>query len=150
MLRERVGRATIVSRPMRPLLLVAAVSASVLAAGCGSDDSFEKANVGKVRTVVTTFAESSSPAACDLLSGTALQDVYGGFNARIPKARANCRRRGASFRGEPVQIQKADVIDEQTAKVSALSKDGTFTYSVTLRRPNKKWLIDEISQHKVR
>jgi hypothetical protein len=132
---------------MRPLLATLAVAALALA-GCG-DDPIEKANIGKVRAVVTQFAESGDASACDLLTGDALVNVYGGFNAPVEKARANCKRRAASFRGEPVTIQKADVIDNQTAKVLALSKDGKFTYSVTVRRPHKKWLIDEINQHKV-
>lgn len=135
---------------MRAFLCVAAfVAAAFGASGCG-DDPVEKANLPRVRAVVTQFAESSDPSACDLLTGVALQDVYGGFNDPVPKARANCKRRGAKFRGEPVKIVKAAVIDSETARVSALSADGKFTYSVTLRRPGKRWLIDEISQHKVR
>jgi hypothetical protein len=139
---------SIVARPMSrkriiPVLLL------VLVAGCG-DDPVEKANIGQVRSVVTRFAEARDASACDLLTGNALVNVYGGFESRPEVAKANCVKKSASFQGEPIKITNAQVIDNVTAKVAALSEDGKFTYSVTVRRPKKAWLIDEINLHKVR
>ncbi len=119
------------------------------AAGCG-DDPVEKANIGKVRAVVTQFAQAGDASACNLLTGDALSNVYGGFGNDPKKSKAACVKRAATFKGEPITITKASVIDNQTAKVNALSKDGKFTYSITVRRPGKTWLIDQITQHKVR
>jgi hypothetical protein len=121
----------------------------VLVAGCG-DDPVEKANIGQVRSVVTRFASAHDASACDLLTGNALTNVYGGFSPDVAKAKAACVRKSAGFKGEPINITKASVIDQQTAKVNALSTDGKFTYSVTVRRPKKTWLIDQITLHKVR
>jgi hypothetical protein len=131
---------------MRRVLALSLVALAI--AGCGSDP-VEKANIGKVRAVVTQFALAHDASACSLLTGDALVNVYGGFTSSPQVAMAKCRRRASAFRGEPITIQKASVIDNQTAKVVALSKDGKFTYNVTVRRPHGKWLIDEINQHKV-
>ena len=121
----------------------------VLVAGCG-EDPVEKANIGQVRSVVTRFAEAGDAGACDLLTGNALVNVYGNFDSLYVVAKANCVKKASGFKGEPIDITKAQVIDNQTAKVNALSTDGKFTYSVTVRRPPKKWLIDQITLHKVR
>jgi ABC-type oligopeptide transport system substrate-binding subunit len=137
------------SLPLTLAVLVAALAVSVALAGCG-DDPLTKANAGKVRSVVLRFAAADDASACDLLTADALRNVYGGFNARVPKARAACVRRSARFRGAPIKIVKLALIDNVTAKVNALSSDGKFTYSVTVRRPGKRWLIDQITLHKVR
>jgi hypothetical protein len=121
----------------------------VLVAGCG-DDPDEKANIGQVRSVVTRFAAAGDASACNLLTGNALVHVYGGFDSPPAVAKANCVKKAGGFKGEPINITKAQVIDNQTAKVNALSTDGKFTYSVTVRRPKKTWLIDQITLHKVR
>jgi hypothetical protein len=132
----------------RTTAVLALAAVAVGAAGCG-DDPVEKANLGKVRAVVNQFAQAGDASACNLLTGDALSNVYGSFSTDINKARANCVKKSAGFKGEPITITKASVIDNQTAKVNALSKDGKFTYSVTVRKPGKTWLIDQITQHKV-
>ena len=118
-------------------------------AGCGSDP-VDKANAGAVRAVVERFASSSDASACDLLTADALSNVYGGFSNNVGRAKANCRKRSAKFRGAPIKITKVIVINNMTARVAALSPDGKFTYGVTVRRPAKRWLIDQITVHKVR
>lgn len=120
-----------------------------MVAGCG-DDPVAKANKGKVREVVLRFALADDASACDLLTADALKNVYGGFGDKLAPARAACRKRSPQFRGEKVKITKLSVVDRQTARVAALSPDGKFTYSVTVRRPGKRWLIDQITVHKVR
>ncbi|MEA2459370.1 MAG: hypothetical protein QOC95_2342 [Thermoleophilaceae bacterium] len=133
----------------RTTAALALVAVAIAAAGCGADP-VEKANIGKVRAVVNQFSQASDASACNLLTGDALSNVYGGFNPDVARARANCVNKSAAFKGEPIDITKASVIDNQTAKVNALSKDGKFTYSITVRRPGKQWLIDQITLHKVR
>ena len=133
---------------MRRLCLVALLLLLPLT-GCG-DDPVEKANRGQVRDVVLKFAEADDASACDLLTAEALRNVYGGFGSKLAKARAACRRRAPKFRGERVKITKLDVIDNETARVAALSADEKFTYSVTVRHPGKRWLIDQVTVHKVR
>lgn len=136
---------------MRARVFVPLLSVLVVAvAGCGGSDPVEKANQGKVRSVVERFALGSDARACDLLTGHALTDVYGGFSDDVGKAQAACRRKAAGFKGEKIKIVKVSVIDNVTAKVNALSLDEKFTYSVTVRRPGKRWLIDQITLHKVR
>lgn len=134
-------------RVLSPLLLAAAVA--VGASACRSDSS-TKANISEVRSVVIQFAAASDARACDLLTGNALVNVYGGFTSPPAVAKAKCVKRSAGFKGEPITITKAQLIDNQTAKVNALSTDGRFTYSVTVRRPRKTWLIDQITLRKVR
>jgi hypothetical protein len=128
-------------------LALAVVAAG--AAGCGGSDPVEKANIGKVRAVVTQFAEAGNASACNLLTSDELSNVYGGFSEDPAVGKAACVKRAAAFKGEPITITNASVIDNQTAKVAALSKDGKFTFSVTVRKPGKRWLIDQITQHKV-
>lgn len=137
---------------MRPLRATAALllsAAALGAAGCG-DDPGRPGDPAKVRALVTRFAAAGDSSACDMLTGAALKNLYGRFNSRIPKARANCVKASAKFGGEPIDITQVEIIDDVTAKVNALGSDGKFTYSVTLRRPHKRWRIDEIHQFKVR
>jgi hypothetical protein len=132
----------------RTLAALALAAVALAASGCG-DDPVTKANIAKVRGVVTRFAEAGDASACNLLTGNALTNVYGAFNPDVAQAKANCVKNSASFKGEPITIVKASVIDNQTAKVNALSKDGKYTYSITVRKPGKTWLIDQITLHKV-
>jgi ABC-type glycerol-3-phosphate transport system substrate-binding protein len=136
-------------RPPRLLAPVALAAVALGAAGCGSDP-IEAANLPQVRSVVERFAAAGDASACDLLTDTALENVYGGFKPNPAAAKKACVKASTAFKGEPVSIQKAAVIDNMTAKVNALSKDGKFTYSITVRRPGKTWLIDQINQYKVR
>jgi hypothetical protein len=133
----------------RITILFVLLSLVLVLGGCG-EDPVDKANAGEVRSVVLRFAAASDASACDLLTAEALRNVYGGFGSKLRKARAACRKRSGQFRGEQVKITKLDVIDNETARVAALSRDEKFTYSVTVRRPAKRWLIDQITLHKVR
>ena len=130
-------------------LATGAVALAVLMAGCG-DDAGTPADRDKVRSVVTQFAEADDAHACDLLTGKALRDLYGGFRDKVPKAHRKCVEKSAEFEGEPVEITKLELVDDVTAKVSALGADKKFTYAITLRKPRKQWRIDEINQYKVR
>lgn len=134
-------------RPHRIIACLALAAVPAGASGCGQSPT-EKANLGQVRTVVTRFAESSDASACGLLTENALVNVYGGLKAQLREARRNCVKRSVNFKGEPVTITQAQLIDNQTAKVNALSKDRKFTYSVMLRRPKRVWRIDQITQFK--
>lgn len=133
----------------RKIAAPALAALAIAAAGCGGDPA-EKANIAKARAVVNQFAQGNDARACDLLTDKALSDVYGGFSEDPSVGKANCVKRAAGFKGEPITIAKASVIDNRTAKVNALSKDGKFTYSITTRKPGKRWLIDQITLHKVR
>lgn len=134
----------------RVLLLLCVLSLSLAVFGCGGEDPTDKAHEADVRSVVLKFAAADDAAACDLLTGEALSNVYGGFSPKVAQARAACRRRSAKFEGARVKITKLDVVDNETARVAALSEDEKFTYSVVVRRPAKRWLIDQITVHKVR
>ena len=130
--------------------LAVSLAAAALLAGCGGDDGAGKVDRQEVESVVTRFAEADDASACDLMTDEGLVAVYGGFTSSPEKAKATCVRKAAKFKGEPVEITEFNPIDSVTAKVGALRKDGQFTYSVTLRRPDERWLIDEINQYRVR
>jgi len=126
-----------------PLLAAAALAVS----GCG-DDASKKVDAKQIRSVVTQFAEANGPKACQLLSPDGVVNVYGSFTQPVTQARANCLARSSSFKGRPVQLTVLKVIDADTVKQGALSKDGKVTYNVTLRKFGPSWRIDEITQHK--
>jgi hypothetical protein len=143
-------------RPPRAiaLLALAAVSLVVALAGCGTSAE-EAANLKRIRALVTSFAESHGPLACHLLTGAQVVKVYGGGGTpapKVPVARAKCVKASASFRGEPIKITNAQIVNDTTAKVNAENQAATFTYTVTLRRGTKKkpWRIDDINQYKVK
>jgi hypothetical protein len=143
-------------RPPRAiaLLALAAVPICVAVAGCGTSAE-EAANLKRIRALVTSFAESHGPQACRLLTGAQVVKVYGGGGTpapKVPVARAKCVKASASFRGEPIKITNAQIVNDTTAKVNAENNAGTFTYTVTIRRGTKKkpWKIDGISQYLVK
>ena len=126
----------------RALPLIAA--AALVLAGCG--DSTPKVDTQQIQSVVRQFAAADGPKACALLSPDGLVNVYGGFTQPVAQARANCLAKSSQFKGEPVKLTVLRVIDQDTAKQGALSKDGKITYNVTLRKFGPSWRIDEISQ----
>jgi hypothetical protein len=131
---------------MVPLALAAL---PFVASGCVS--ARQQEDMKRARAVTTEFAAAHDARACNLLTGRALVKLYGvQLSQPVPVARARCVKRSTVFRGEQVRITDAQPIDDQTIKVTALSKDGTFTYSVTVRRPRNRWLVDDVSQSKVR
>jgi hypothetical protein len=135
---------------MRRSCTAAALAAiAVAVAGCGSSAK-TKANLRDVRAVVTEFALAHDARACDLLTDNAVQDVYGGFTDPIPKARANCRARSRSFRGQAIKITQVNLVNDTTAKVGATSTDGKIGYTVTVRKNGTRWKIDQITQAKVK
>jgi hypothetical protein len=129
--------------------LVLALCAAVLA-GCGTDPK-EKADLGQARSVVERFAGASDASACDLLTNEALVNLYGNFTAAPAKAKANCAKTAARFKGGQIRIIRSEILDDLTAKVVAHSADEKFSYSVNLRRVSgdKPWRIDSISQAKL-
>jgi hypothetical protein len=133
---------------MRRISLIALLA--LAASGCGTSAK-EKADLGQARAVVERFAAAHDASACDLLTNFAVKTVYGNFTAKPARARANCAKKAKGFKGEQVTVVKTSLLDDLTAKVSAHSADGKFTYSVNLRRkgPKKPWRIDQITQAKL-
>jgi hypothetical protein len=127
-----------------------AIACAVALAGCGSDPKVE-AELGQARSVVEHFAGASDASACDLLTDDALVNLYGNFSAPPAKAKANCVKTAAGFKGGQIKIIRSELLDDLTAKVVAHSADEKFSYSVNLRRTSggKPWRIDSIAQAKL-
>lgn len=132
----------------RKTLPIALAALSLAAAGCGDGD--KKIPQKQIEQIVVRFAEADDASACDLLSERALTSVYGGFKKPVGESRKICREASRKFKGAPVKITAFKVLDDDTVKVGALRADGQFTYSVALRRFGKRWLIDDITQERVR
>jgi hypothetical protein len=136
-------------RPWRPIAAVALAALPFGVSGCQS--ARQKEYIESARAVTTQFAAAHDAGACAMLTGRALVKLYGVRpNQPVSVARAKCARSSAAFQGEPVKITDAELIDDRTIKVSAMNEDGTFTYAVTVRRPRDRWLVDEVSQYRVR
>jgi hypothetical protein len=134
---------------MRRSLPVLAVLLSLAAAGCGQSAA-EKRDLATARSIVQRFSEASDASACGFLTNKAVRALYGRFKASAVRSRANCARRGRSFRGEPVEITRAELLDPRTIKVNALDQNGKFSYQVNLRKgPTGRWRIDLVTQAKV-
>ena len=124
------------------------VAGAALAAGGCADDPSRKVDTAQIRSVVHQFAAADGPEACRLMSPKALQNVYGGFSKPVAVSRANCIRRSARFKGQPVTIQSLRVVDPVTVRVGAQNRQKTVSYHVTLRKFGPSWRIDDISQEK--
>jgi hypothetical protein len=136
-------------RPWRPIAAVALAALPLAASGCMS--ATQKEFVENARAVTTRFAAADDARACKMLTGKALVQLYGvQLNQPVRVARARCARSSTAFQGEPVKITDTRLIDDRTVKVTALNEEGTFNYSVTVRRPRNRWLVDEVNQYKVR
>jgi hypothetical protein len=124
----------------------AVLAVAVLASGCGQSAA-EKRDLATARSIVLRFSEASDASACDLLTNKAVRALYGRFKQSAVRSRANCARRSRGFRGEPVEITRAELLDPHTIKVNALAQDGKFTYQVNLRKgPTGRWRIDLVTQ----
>jgi hypothetical protein len=138
-----------VARLMRRTLPVLVVLLGLVAAGCGQSAA-EKRDLATARSIVQRFSEASDKSACDFLTNKAVRALYGRFKAPPGRSRANCARRARAFRGEPVEITRAELLDPRTIKVNALDQDGKFSYQVNLRKgPTGRWRIDLVTQAKV-
>ncbi len=134
---------------MSRYLLVVVVLLGLLVAGCGQSAS-EKRDLAKARAIVHRFSEATDASACGLLTNKAVRALYGKFKASAARSRANCARRSRFFRGEPVEITRAELLGPRTIKVNALDQDGKFSYQVNLRKgPTGRWRIDLVTQAKV-
>jgi hypothetical protein len=135
----------------RTPLIAVLLSMSLAVAGCGGAGPREKADLGQARSVVQRFAAARDASACDLLTTNALKNLYGNFTQSPAKAKANCVRTSAGFKGEQIKIIRSELLDNLTAKVVAHSADAKFSYSVNLRRVagTKPWRIDSIGQAKL-
>jgi hypothetical protein len=134
---------------MRRSLPVLAVLLSLAAAGCGQSAA-EKRDLATARSIVQRFSEASDAGACGFLTNKAVRALYGRFKASAVRSRANCARRARTFRGEPVEITRAELLDPRTIKVNALDQNGKFSYQVNLRKgPTGRWRIDLVTQAKV-
>ena len=145
---EEYERASIVARPMRTVTLIAACAALLILPGCGSDTS-KKVDTAQIRSVVQQFAAADGPKACALMSPQGLVNVYGGFTKPVSVARAECLRRSARFKGEKIQLQEIEVVDDSNVRVGALNHNGTVSYNVKLVRLGPSWRIEKINQSKV-
>ena len=129
--------------------LVALLVLVVALSGCGQSAS-EKADLARARAIVVKFAAAHDASACSLLTEKAVKALYGKFKASPQVSRANCARRSARFRGEPVTITRSELLDDRTIKINALDQDGKFSYQVNLRKGRGgRWRIDLVSQAKV-
>ena len=134
---------------LRILPVAAVLVLAIVLGGCGQSAS-EKRDLANARSIVKRFSEASDSSACKLLTYKAVRALYGKFTAPAAKARANCARRARSFRGEPVEITRTELLDPSTIKVNALDQDGKFSYQVNLRKGSGgRWRIDLITQAKV-
>lgn len=134
---------------MRRSVPVFLVLVSLAVAGCGQSAA-EKRDLATARSIVLRFSEASDASACGLLTNKAVRALYGRFKASAARSRANCARRSRAFRGEPVEITRAELLDPHTIKVNALDQDGKFSYQVNLRKGlGGRWRIDLVSQAKV-
>lgn len=130
----------------RRLLLSGLCAAAAFVAGCGQDAG--AVDLNQVKSVVRQFAVAHDASACQLLSPTALQDVYGGFSKSVPASRAECVKRSAHFKGEPVKITTWKIVDQDTVRVGALNPKGTVLYTISLGKYGPSWRIDSITQQK--
>ena len=134
---------------MRRSLPVVVALLSLAAAGCGQSAA-EKRDLATARSIVLRFSEASDASACGLLTNKELRALYGRYKASAARSRANCARRSRLFRGEPVEITRAELLDPHTIKVNALDRNGKFSYQVNLRKGSGgRWRIDLVTQAKV-
>ena len=134
---------------MRRSVPVLVVLLSLAAGGCGQSAT-EKRDLATARSIVLRYSEASDASACGLLTNKALRALYGRYKASAARSRANCARRSRSFRGEPVEITRSELLDPHTIKINALDQDGKFSYQVNLRKGSGgRWRIDLVTQAKV-
>jgi Flp pilus assembly protein TadG len=131
----------------RTALALGLAAAALAAAGCG-DSAKIRNDKNQIRQVVTQFSQSSDARACDLLTDTALQRVYGGFTAPVAKSKANCVAASKRFKGAPIKVNQLNFLNDTLVKAGTLSADGKIAYTVTLRKNGPRWRIDQITQGK--
>jgi hypothetical protein len=125
-----------VSRPIP--LIAAAVCAAAMLAGCTDHGADEK----QVKSVVNTFAGESGPRACDLMTRTALIQVYGGKHP--DRAHEQCVAASTRFTGAKIDITNVHFSNDTTAKVSVAAVPPTHHYTVTVVKFGQHWRIDGI------
>ncbi len=135
-------------------LTLGACSADVVP-GVGGDDIDTKTGK-RARAAVERFAEASGPEACDMLTPSALRNVYGAKEPPGPPPEleappppislAECRRRAVKFSGTEVDVSKVEVIGDRAAKVEATTDGGDRAFTITVRRKGERWLVDEIRE----
>ena len=145
-----------------------AVSAALLVAGslgaCGAEtfvpgvgeDDLETKTGKEAKAAVVRFADAAGPEACDMLTPSALRNVYGANEPPGPPPElegpppeislAECRRRSVKFSGGKIDVDKVDIVGDRAAKVEATTDNGERTYTITVRRKGDRWLIDEIRE----
>lgn len=136
-------------------LSLAACGAEDIVPGVGGDD-IDTRTGKQAKAAVERFSEANGPEACDLLTPSALRNVYGAKEPPGPPPElesppppislAECRRRAPSFKGQKIDVTKVDVVGDRAAKVEATSDGGDRSYSVTVRRKGDAWLVDEIRE----
>ena len=148
-------RAAAVMAAAAAALSLAACGAEDVVPGLGEDD-LNTPNGKQAAAAAEKFSEASGPEACDLLTPSALRNVYGAKEQPGPPSKledppppvslAECRRRSASFSGEKIDVTKVDVTGDRVAKVEADTDDGRRTYTITVRHKGPAWLVDEIRE----
>ena len=136
-------------------LSLAACGAEDIVPGVGEDD-LNSADGKKAAAAAERFATAAGPEACDMLTPSALRNVYGAKEPPGPPPElemappaislAECRRRSARFSGEKIDVTKVEVTGDRVAKVEADTDDGRRTFTITVRRKGDRWLVDEIRE----
>jgi hypothetical protein len=136
-------------------LSLAACGAEDVVPGLGEDD-LNTPNGKKAAAAAERFAQASGPEACDMLTPSALRNVYGakepaGAPPELegpppPISLAECRKRSVRFSGEKIDVTKVDVTGDRVAKVEADTDGGRRTFTITVRRKGDAWLVDEIRE----
>jgi hypothetical protein len=115
-------------------------AATLVLAGCTDHSSDEKT----IRSLVNGFAAEQGPRACDLLTRTALVQIYG--RKHPEKAHEQCIAASKRFRAAPIKITNIHWTDDTNAKVSATAPSGKPGYTVTVVRFGKHWRINGITK----
>lgn len=132
--------------PLKRATAVAVACAGLLAlAGCSGDRDTEEGR--RVEAAVKRFALADGPEACGMLTTQALATLYGGRSTDPAAGRRGCLQKSAQFEGERVEITYLRVVrDDEAARATAKTADGSRWFTVSLVKSRDRWLIDSIAQ----
>lgn len=129
------------ARARKTAAVASAVGVALTAAGCGSSHAADRSAIVKV---VNEFATAHSRAACDLLTGKALAEVYGSGDATAG-LRA-CRAAAKTFKGGPVDIIQVKFSTTGLGPtVIARNHQTSRHYTAIMAKVGGRWRIDHIT-----